>query len=161
MSVEFGDTTWISKPVAGTTLAAAAAAISQMIEAAKTEWFPRYSYETTGDVISSAAVTVKTQVTMPSWSGYGMASQAEKDEWDRFCTALRTHEQGHIQLVVDQLSGVDEQLVGKSVDGAAQAWEDALSGLRSASDAYDDTTDHGRNQGTIVDVGVSAPASDS
>jgi predicted secreted Zn-dependent protease len=157
MSLDFSDTEWVSAPVGGTTLAAVAATVSQMQEAAKTEWFPRYVSETTGGLISSVTVTVKTRVTMPDWSGYATVSQAEKDEWDRFCAALRAHEQGHIQLVLDNLSGIDEQLVGKSASDAAQAWSDALAGLKSASDAYDDSTDHGRNQGTTIDISVSPP----
>jgi predicted secreted Zn-dependent protease len=155
MSLDFSDTEWVSAPAAGTTLAAVAATITAMPEAATTKSFPRYAYETTGDVISSVTVTVRTRVTMPDWSGYATASQAEKDEWDRFCAALRAHEQGHIQLVLDNLAGIDGQLVGKSVSDAAQAWNDALVGLKSASDAYDQSTDHGRNQGTTIDISVS------
>lgn len=162
MSVEFSDTEWLSEPLDGATLAAVAETISQMDEAGKTEWFVHYDYETSGDVLSTTAVTVKMRVTMPRWSGYGTARQAERDEWDRFCAALRTHEQGHIGLVHERLAGIDARLVGKSVDEATRAWQNELDTLRSASDSYDDTTDHGRNQGTIIDVSVGRPdASDS
>jgi Bacterial protein of unknown function (DUF922) len=89
MSVVFGDPEWASEPVDGATLAAVAGTISQMAEAGKTEWFPRLSYETTGDAVSSVAVTVDVRVTLPLWSEYASASQAEKNEWDRFCRALR------------------------------------------------------------------------
>lgn len=157
MSVEFLDTEQLSYDVQADTLMAAAETILRMDEAAKTEWFPRYDYETTGEVLSSAVVTVKTKITMPQWSGYGTACQGEKDEWDRFCLALCTHEQGHIELVVEHLSGIDERLVGNSVDAAERIWATALDSLKSANRAYDRETDHGQNQGAIVDVSVAGP----
>lgn len=155
MSVEFSETEWKYEPVQASTLAGVADAISQMEEAAKTEWFPAYKYDTTDEAVSGAVVTVKTKVTMPLWSGYTNVSQGQKDEWDRFMVALRTHEQGHLDLVSEGLSNVDGSLVGLSVNDAKKAWADALDALRSASDAYDAATDHGRNEGTIIDAGVS------
>lgn len=160
MSIDFSETEWEYEAVGGSTLAAVAQAISPKQEAALTEWFPHYDYQTTGDAISSAAVVVKTRVTMPQWSGYGDVSQVEKDEWDRFCAALRTHELGHVDLIFDRLSALDERLVGVSVDEAKKVWKDALDTLKSASDAYDNATDHGRNQGTVIDVNVGGAASD-
>lgn len=156
MSVEFPDPQWTSEPVDGPSLAAVAETISQMVEAGKTEWFPSYSYETGGDLVSSVAVTVEMQVTLPSWVDYDSTSESEKTEWDRFCGALRTHEEGHIEIVQRNLSGVDALMVGKSVEDAVQAWENAQTTLQSASDAYDLATDHGRNQGAMIDITVSA-----
>jgi predicted secreted Zn-dependent protease len=153
VSIEFADTEWSSTSIRGSTLEAVAQTVSTLPEAAKTEWFPTYVTTTTGDVVSDASVTVRTRVTMPQWSGYASASQSEKDEWDRFCAALRAHEQGHLSIVSDQLSGVDARLVGLSSDAARDAWNDALAALGAASDAYDVATDHGRNQGTVITLG--------
>jgi hypothetical protein len=83
---------------------------------------------------------------------------ASKGERDRFFAALQAHEQGHIELVAQELAHVDEELVGKSVEGAARAWQSALDALLLASHAYDDQTDHGRNQGAIIDVSVGSTA---
>lgn len=154
MSVEFSDTEWRVYDVDAESLAAAAQAISQMDEAAETEWFPRYEYTTSGSRLASAAVTVRTSVAMPQWTGFASAPKAEKDEWRRFCAALHAHERGHIDLVVEHLSNIDERLVGKSVSAARRVWEQALAALESASQAYDRRTDHGRNQGTIIEVGI-------
>jgi predicted secreted Zn-dependent protease len=156
MSVGFGDPQWRSEPVDGVSLAAVAETISQMTEAGKTEWFPRFSYETTDDAVSSVTVTVDIRVTLPSWSEYGSASQAEQSEWDRFCGALRAHEQGHIDLVHEKFSDVDVRMLGKSPGDAKQAWHEAQAALQSASDAYDDVTDHGRTNGTVIDVRVAS-----
>jgi hypothetical protein len=148
MSVEFSGPERVACDIDGDNLAAVAEAISRKDEAGKAEWVPRYDYQVTGSNLSSVTVT---------WSGYGSARQAEKDEWDRFLAALETHEQGHIDLVVKYLSNIDEQMIGQSLDAAKQAWENALAALQSASDAYDRQSDHGRNQGTIIDVSVGMP----
>jgi len=152
MSIQFIDTEWTTKSVDGSTLVAVAQAISQMDEAAKTQWFPAYTADTADGALASVAVTVMTKVTMPQWSGYANASQPEKDEWDRFCAALRAHEQGHLDLVTSQLSGIDERLVGCSTSDASAAWTNALGELTSASNDYDASTDHGRSQGTVIDT---------
>ena len=161
MAVTFTDTQWASQALDGASLADVAQTISQMVEAGKTEWFPRYSYQTTGNAISSVMVTVDTRVTLPSWNGYSAAPQAEKDEWDRFCSALRSHEQGHLDIVTNNLSGIDAALMGKSVSDAAQAWQNALNALQAASDAYDASNNHGTMQGTIINVPASSSGSSS
>jgi predicted secreted Zn-dependent protease len=152
MSVEFSDTERGFYDVDADSLAAAAEAISQMAEAAETEWFPRYEYQTMGHALSSAAVSVRTRITLPRWTGYRSAAKAEQDEWRRFCAALEAHEEGHIELVVRHFSDLDERLVGQSVAAAQRVWERALAALESASQAYDRETDHGRKRGTIIDV---------
>ena len=57
-----------------------------------------------------------------------------------------------LDLVVQHLSDVDERLVGKSIASAEQTWNQALEALQSASCAYDQQTDHGRRQGTVIDA---------
>lgn len=99
-----------------------------MAEAAETEWFPH--------LLSSAT-------RHPSFSG-------------RFCAALEAHEEGHVELVVQQLSGLDERLVGQSVGAAQRVWKQALAAVEAASETYDRETDHGRKRGTIIDVSVGA-----
>jgi predicted secreted Zn-dependent protease len=154
MSVDFRDTEWRVVDVDATSLSAAAEAISQMNEAAETEWFPSYEYKTTAGRLADVAVTVRIRVTMPQWTGYALAPKEEKDEWDRFCAALHEHERGHIDLVVQHLSGVDERLVGTSEVTAKREWERALAALNSASQSFDRETNHGRNQGTIININV-------
>lgn len=152
VAVQFGETQWVLRPVFGSTLEAVAETIAVMAEAAETEWFPSYVTTLTDDVVSDAAVTVNSRVTMPQWEGYSRAMPVERGEWDRFFAALRMHEQGHLDLVVQRLSDVDTKLVGLSSQSAAVAWEATLEALAAASDAYDAATDHGRNQGTVINT---------
>jgi predicted secreted Zn-dependent protease len=155
MPVDFKDTEWVVEPVTGADLPAVAANIAGMDEAAKTEWWPSYSYETAGGLISSATVTLTTKVTMPQWDAYDQASKPEQDEWTRFCAALRAHEQGHVDIVTAILSKLEEQLTGKTADDGANTWDATLRSINLAESNYDSTTDHGRQQGTIIDVSVS------
>jgi predicted secreted Zn-dependent protease len=156
MPVDFKDTEWVVEPVTGADLPSVAANIAGMDEAAKTEWWPSYSYETAGDLISSATVTLATKVTMPQWDAYDQASTPEQDEWRRFCTALRAHEQGHLDIVTAILSRLEEQLIGKTTDDGAKTWNETLRSIDLAESNYDSTTDHGRQQGTIIDVSVAS-----
>jgi predicted secreted Zn-dependent protease len=47
---------------------------------------------------------VKTRITMPHWPGYDSAPDADQREWDRFLAALKAHEQGHVDLVLQRLT---------------------------------------------------------
>lgn len=156
MSVEFLDTEWASYAVQADTLEQAAEAISDLEEAGTAEWFPRYEYEA-DQFVTSAVVTVATKITMPRWGGVESAPAAARAEWKRFCAALRTHEEGHLQLVTQFLADVDSQLIGESVDAALKAWDRTLKALAGASRAYDLQTDHGRKLGTVIDLSVSDP----
>lgn len=158
MPVNFADPERASYPLDGDSLASVAQLVSQKDEAAKTEWFPTYTYELNGSVLSSVTVTVATRITMPEWTTCGSASQPEKDEWDSFLRALESHEQGHLDLVRQHLSDIDEQMAGQSLNEAASIWSGALSDLEMASDDYDRQSDHGRNQGTVINLDVVTPA---
>ena len=154
MAAQFRNTEWMTYDVHAETLEGAASAIAQMAEAATAEWFPRYDYKTAGGRISKITVTVALRVTMPRWVEYVIATRPEQAEWDRFCRALRAHEQGHLDLVAEHLQRIDERMLGRAPDAAKRAWDAALAALADASAEYDRTTDHGRTDGTVIDVGV-------
>jgi predicted secreted Zn-dependent protease len=161
MSTEFTDTEHTTYDLQGRTLSDVAEEIAGKEESAKAEWFPSYTYTTTGQQLGTAEVIVRTKITMPRWSSYDSAQEADQREWDRFFSALQAHEQGHVDLVLQHLTKIDEQLLGQSPSGAAEIWRDALDTLKAASDAYDHDTDHGRNQGTIIDLNDVTPSVDS
>jgi predicted secreted Zn-dependent protease len=152
MSIEIRDTEWRAYDVDAASLVGAAAAIAHMREAAKTEWFADYEFTAPRGRLVSVTVKVRTVVTMPRWAGEASARPAEKNEWNRFLSALRAHEKGHLELVVRQLKDVDAQLVGKSIAAARDRWMQALEALNATSEAYDRATDHGRRQGTCIHV---------
>ncbi len=142
--------------VSAPTLTEAARLIADMSEAGKAEWWPHLAYDHNGSVLTQVTVTVQTRITMPRWPEYTTAAAACREEWDRFWVALDGHERGHMRLVHEHLDGIHRRLRGLSVDDAQQTWADALSALATASDSYDTQTDHGRNEGTVINVPVGA-----
>jgi predicted secreted Zn-dependent protease len=156
MSVIFHDTEWRVYDVDAGTLASAAAFVSGRTEAARTEWSAHYACITERGRLVSTTVTATIRITMPRWNGFASASAAEQREWRRFVDALRDHEQGHLDLVVRHLSDVDQRLIGRTTANAESAWRRALAALDAATKEYDRETDHGRRQGTSIDVSVGA-----
>jgi predicted secreted Zn-dependent protease len=157
-SVEFPVTRRFSRDLPGLTLHDVALEIAQRPAIGTTEWFPTYTYTTTGAEVTTVRVIVPTIVTMPRWRGYASAGQADRREWDRFRSALDRHERGRFVLVQEHLAGIHEQLVGVRVDESRRVWREALEALRSASEAYDLDTDHGRTQGAVLDVTAASTA---
>jgi predicted secreted Zn-dependent protease len=155
MATEFGDIEWVYYNVSGASLKDAAEAISDLPEAGSAEWYPHYDYEADGHgVVTSATVTVGWRITLPHWDGYSSAAPAEQGEWDRFLAALEAHERGHLDLAEQYLRDIDQQMVGHSARRAKQAFEHVVHEIQAASDAYDHGNDHGRNEGTIIDLDV-------
>jgi predicted secreted Zn-dependent protease len=155
MTARFGDVERVSYDVSALTLQEVAAAIAHLPEAGSAEWFPHYDFNSDErDVVTEATVTVGWRITLPNWDGYRSARQPEQDEWDRFLAALGAHEQGHLDLATQHLSDVDEHMVGLSAQQAVGAFDQALQQLQAASNTYDQSTDHGRNSGTIIDLDV-------
>jgi predicted secreted Zn-dependent protease len=144
--------------IEGTSLDEAAAAIQQRTEAGSTEWNPKLKVVVDENgTVTSATVDVSITMTMPQWPGAAKLNKIARAEWNRFVGALKKHEDGHVTLVREHLKGVGESLVGMSQDDADAAFQAALVDLQTASDAYDDGNDHGRNDGTIIDTSAGSP----
>jgi predicted secreted Zn-dependent protease len=73
-------------------------------------WDLRYQYtcvaEDTVCIITitpgSVTITLACETLVPNWTGYGQASEADQQEWNRFRAALDTHEQGHCDRYLTQ-----------------------------------------------------------
>jgi predicted secreted Zn-dependent protease len=144
--------------IEGATLDDAAAEIQQRTEAGSTQWNPTMNVVVGDDgTVISATVDVSMTMTMPQWPGANKLNKVARAEWSRFVGALKKHEDGHVTLVREQLKGLGESLVGMSQDDANAAFQAALVNLQTASDAYDDGNDHGRNEGTIIDTSAGSP----
>lgn len=116
--------------------------------------------------------SIKTTITLPKWTGYDSACDAEKAEWDRFLAALTAHEEGHDKASEDALKNANPLTtitgVGSACDEAtavANAQADlaakyAAEGQRvqaaidAANTQYDTDTDHGATQGAVLDMSV-------
>lgn len=117
------------------------------------KWYPRprFRFDKETDTLTHMVLNVKIVITMPRWPGVGRRSKAVQKEWKDFTKALLEHEQGHEKLVRAHLGKLAGTLVGKNKEDARSAYESALEALKTASEAYDKRTKHGRTQGAVID----------
>lgn len=160
MTVTIHDAQWTTYDLHGHTLAEVALQIEHLPEAGQTHWQPTYhATRWSGNVIAAVQVDVHVTVSLPHWVGASAAPSAQQAEWERFLTALRTHEQGHVDLVTTYLRDVDTILENVTEETAAQQWRDNLAALHQASDQYDAGNNHGRNEGTTITLPDEDPVS--
>lgn len=80
--------------------------------------------------VSSITTNLGCEILLPNWTGYDSATQAEKQEWDRFIAALTTHEQGHCDRYLTDANrqafqnAVAAALGGQSIDISLPCPED-------------------------------------
>jgi predicted secreted Zn-dependent protease len=153
MPVTISGPQWTTFDVHGPTLTEIGQHLEAMPEAAQTGWHGGYHVTRwTGNTIAAVQVDVNISVSMPHWVENSAAPAAQQAEWERFLTALRAHEQGHVDLITTYLQHADTILENVSEETAAQNWNDNNAALQAASDQYDTSTDHGRNAGTTINL---------
>jgi hypothetical protein len=122
-------------------------------EAGRTDWKPHLGYKADDSgIVTSAIVTVPIPLEMPRWPGHRKVSKTAQAEWDRAYRALEAHEQGHVDLVHEHFDGMASSLIGKTEAQANAAFQKATEDLQSASDEYDQRTDHGQSAGAVIDT---------
>lgn len=152
---EFSAPQRTSYHVVGVTLRDVADAIAHLPEAGKATWRPQYSLESdAGGSVTNAVVQCSFEVQMPVWTGYRSASQAARDEWDRWWVALEAHERGHVEVATRAFDGIERQMVGLSVADAEAVFRAAEARAQAESDAYDASTNHGISAGTVIDTSI-------
>ncbi len=104
--------------------------------------------------ILSVKVTVAQAIELPSWADRASGTAAQQAEWDRFSGALSKHEDGHVQKDVKAWTGAHTKIAGKLEDAGNAAFDKISNAADQANADYDTATDHGRNQGTIIDPNV-------
>jgi predicted secreted Zn-dependent protease len=146
---------WKTYKVDARTLAKAAKMMGERNEAGETTWNFPADWETDADgKIIKATVNVRITVTMPGWPGLKNQSKAVRKEWRRFWKALREHELGHVNIAKEKLKNFADNLQGLTEEEAKNILKHKKKELQDASDAYDAKTDHGRKEGTEINVDV-------
>jgi predicted secreted Zn-dependent protease len=116
-----------------------------------------YSYAATGGSVTRVDLTVSLTIRLPRWKGKGwqQASPAARKEWERMLQALRTHEDGHVDIARQQAPLVRDRLRKTSEAGLELEAEKARSDAQTENDKYDDRTQHGQTQGVALDLSIS------
>ena len=126
---------------------------------AYTQWFVRYNYTRELQNGRCGVTEVKTSMTgdvlMPRWSNRRGASPDLVARWERYETALRAHEEGHLDtgreladVLVGELKNVPPRSDCGALDAAVRArFDELLRTYQEKDKDYDRTTGHGRTQG--------------
>ena len=146
---------WTNYDVSGQTLADVAAAISHLPEAGTCAWHASYTYTTDTDgKIDSFPVTCPYTITMPNWTDKASASTEAQAEWDRWYAALEKHERGHIDATAWMFDNMDDTMIGLTPTDAEGQFGKFVYDAQQASDRYDTDTNHGLNEGTVMDTSI-------
>lgn len=106
--------------------------------------------------MSQATVAIDATITLPQWSAPHDANPALVDDWNRYTSALTTHETGHRELVLAgakrmqrALLDVSPQPCGSMQTAAKRAAQAQMEEIRNEDVQYDRTTRHGATQGAV------------
>jgi predicted secreted Zn-dependent protease len=131
-----------------TTLSAVSNSMSQMEEAAKTEFEFEMSFQTAGGRVSNVELAMSITVDMPVWSKVSSRPQAEQTEWNRFLLALRAHEDGHVDICRREAPTAFARVSAARPGNINDVLERERLRIIAVNEAYDRRTDHGRTQNT-------------
>ena len=128
--------------------------------AGRTDWLLSYQSQPRMAAGACKAESVTTKLTLsmtlPHWSPPPGAAGDLAGRWERFMSALRLHEDGHVQNARNIESAVKRALLALSstdcgaLDSAMRArFDQLLEQGRAADRDYDRQTDHGKTQGAV------------
>jgi predicted secreted Zn-dependent protease len=106
-------------------------------------------YGTSSCNLSAATVSYDVEVEFPHWVEPDDPDPGLVSEWTTYTRNLATHEEGHVDYVVDHYESVAEAIKGATCTTAEAAAEAALNPIRRHDLDYDADTDHGATQGAI------------
>jgi len=117
-------------------------------------WTARWQPVAGGCRVTSAVVTLRSEVRLPRWEPGPDADAALVAQWRTFMENLRVHEHGHLEIAVAAVHEAERTLWRleapscRIMQGAAnQAAERVLATFRARDRAYDTRTRHGFTQG--------------
>jgi len=104
--------------------------------------------------VTAARVTVAQVLELPSWSDKSTATKNQQAEWDRFFSAISTHEAGHVTKDKTAFAGAHSKMVGQSPGDADTALDKVDKQAKTDNDTYDAGNHHGIDQGTGINPNI-------
>lgn len=105
-------------------------------------------------ILQSVTVTADLFTTLPNWTRLAGKPERVRNEWNRMLAALRGHENHHVSIARTHLEALETTLSGIHEDDFQQVWGDAIAGLQTAQQDYDDSTHSGQDEGVTLDLAV-------
>jgi len=125
-----------------------------------TRWYVRWRYQVgpSGGPqcrVATLNVELTLEITLPKIRG---ASARQQQAFDRYLEKLRAHEMGHVEIDREAARAVERELLalppGRDCDSFRAALNTAghavLERYRRKNRDYDDSTNHGRSQGAVL-----------
>jgi predicted secreted Zn-dependent protease len=106
-------------------------------------------YGTSDCDLSSAEVGYELSVTMPRWTPSADANPELVAKWENYIRALKTHEAGHLENIINNYQTVLTAIQSATCDTADAAATTSLETLRKSDAVYDSETNHGATQGAV------------
>ncbi len=131
------------------------------VAAAHATWNVSYEYTTRVERgqcrIASVSTTLVGQIRMPRWTATQGSPAALRAKWDRYVSALKVHEDGHIAIgrrfekaarrAIESLPAMSG--CGQFSTLAKQRFDETLERYRAIEKDYDISTGGGRTQGAV------------
>jgi len=105
-------------------------------------------------ILQSVTATAELFTNLPNWTRLAGKPEPVRNEWNRMLAALRDHENNHVSIARTHLEALETTLSGIHEDDFQQVWGDAIAGLRTAQQDYDDSTHSGQDEGVTLDLNV-------
>ena len=111
--------------------------------------------------LTTFSTTTTVTITLPRWATPTNASDVAKAEWDRYIQALGKHEYGHAQYALAAAAETQRRIKEVSEDASCENLKQRANSLcngiiekyKRLDVAYDQKTDHGRNDGARLGRG--------
>jgi predicted secreted Zn-dependent protease len=124
-----------------------------------TVWNVSWRFSTThnGSVcrLATFSTTTTINITLPRWIAPTNATDSLKSEWAHYIDALGKHEYGHAQSALGAAAEMQKRIKEINEDPSCENLKQRLNALcqtivqkyKQTDEAYDQRTDHGRNDG--------------
>jgi predicted secreted Zn-dependent protease len=115
-------------------------------------------WDASNTVTEVDGTTVSTTQYLPNWTGRASATDGAKTEWDRFNTALVSHENQHLDIDKNgygKYRGFDAiaaAAIGMAADTVQGFLDGSSSEVGNANSAFDTDTRHGATTGASLDI---------
>lgn len=136
---------------------------------AMTDWRVDWRFTVTATPASCRVSTFGTQttivITMPRWNAPTNATEATRQMWQNYVSALGRHEAGHGAMAVAAAAEMSRQVQGIDKGADCDALKTSLDAAcksvielyRTKDRVYDETTRHGAIQGAVLPGGRRRP----